>query len=185
MLLNEPSVVVPGHLDTGAKVSAYTVSRIHKVLKSAFGKAVVWEYTAVNPILGATLPEQKSVKRDAWSDEEAIQALNACENPVLQTAMYLALGCSMRLGEILGLQWGQVHMEDDLVSSGEAYLKIDRELRRCSNDSIEALEQVQRSTVMFKFPVVMPKKCTTTLVLKAPKTESSNRAVYLAHGCCP
>lgn len=88
MLLNEPAVVVPGHLDTGAKVSAYTVSRIHKVLKSAFGKAVVWEYTAVNPILGATLPEQKSVKRDAWSDEEAIQALNACENPVLQTAMY-------------------------------------------------------------------------------------------------
>lgn len=85
----------------------------------------------------------------------------------------------MRLGEILGLQWGQVHMEDDLVSSGEAYLKIDRELRRCSNDSIEALEQVQRSTVMFKFPVVMPKKCTTTLVLKAPKTESSNRTVYL------
>lgn len=74
---------------------------------------------------------------------------------------------------------GQVHMEDDLVSPGEAYLKIDRELRRCSNDSIEALEQVQRSTVMFKFPVVMPKKCTTTLVLKAPKTESSNRIVYL------
>ena len=70
-------------------------------------------------------------------------------------------------------------MEDDLVSSGEAYLKIDRELRRCSNDSIEALEQVQRSTVMFKFPVIMPKKCTTTLVLKAPKTESSNRTVYL------
>ena len=32
---------------------------------------------------------------------------------------------------------------------------------------------------MFKFPVVMPKKCTTTLVLKAPKTESSNRTVYL------
>lgn len=179
MLLNEPAVVVSGHLDTGAKVSAYTVSRIHKVLKSAFGKAVVWEYTAVNPILGATLPEQKSVKRDAWSDEKAIQALNACENPVLQTAMYLALGCSMRLGEILGLQWGQVHMEDDLVSSGEAYLKIDCELRRCSNDSIEALKQVQRSTVMFKFPVVMPKKCTTTLVLKAPKTESSNRTVYL------
>lgn len=77
MLLNEPSVVVPGHLDTGAKVSAYTVSRIHKVLKSAFGKAVVWEYTAVNPILGATLPEQKSVKRDAWSDEGIAYWANA------------------------------------------------------------------------------------------------------------
>ena len=48
MLLNEPSVVVPGHLDTGAKVSAYTVSRIHKVLKSAFGKAVVWELSLIH-----------------------------------------------------------------------------------------------------------------------------------------
>lgn len=179
MLLDKPAVVVSGHMDTGAKISAHTVSRIHKVLKSAFSKAVVWNYTSVNPTIGATLPEQKSSKRDAWSDAEAIQALNVCENPVLQIAMYLALGCSMRLGEILGLQWAQVHMEDALVSSGEAYLRIDRELKRCSNESIEVLERVNRSTVMFKFPKVMPKKGTTTLVLKAPKTESSNRIVYL------
>jgi len=85
----------------------------------------------------------------------------------------------MRLGEILGLQWDHVFMDDALVASGEACLKIDRELRRCSNDSIKVLEQVHRSTVLFKFPPVMPKKCTTTLVLKAPKTESSNRIVYL------
>lgn len=179
MLLDKPAVVVSGHMDTGAKISAHTVSRIHKVLKSAFSKAVVWEYTSSNPTIGATLPEQKSVKRDAWSDDEAIQALNACENPTLRIAMYLALGCSLRLGEILGLQWDRVATDDALVASGEAYIKIDRELRRCSNESIEALERVNRSTVIFKFPKVMPKKGTTTLVLKAPKTESSNRIVYL------
>ena len=77
------------------------------------------------------------------------------------------------------LQWERVAMDDALVSSGEAHIKIDRELRRCSNESIEALERVNRSTVIFKFPKVMPKKGTTTLVLKAPKTESSNRIVYL------
>lgn len=179
MLLDKPAVVVSGHMDTGAKISAHTVSRIHKVLKSAFSKAVVWEYTSINPTIGATLPEQKSVKRDAWSDDEAIQALNACEHPTLRIAMYLALGCSLRLGEILGLQWERVAMDDALVASGEAHIKIDRELRRCSNESIEALERVNRSTVIFKFPKVMPKKGTTTLVLKAPKTESSNRIVYL------
>jgi integrase len=52
-------------------------------------------------------------------------------------------------------------------------------LSRCSNESIEKLEQVNRSTILFKFPKVMPKKGTTTLVLKAPKTESSNRTIYL------
>ncbi len=179
MLLDQPAVITAGHHDTGAKVSAHTVSRVHKLLKSAFGKAVVWDYTSVNPTLGATLPEQHSKERAVWSDDEAIAALNVCENPALRICLYLALGCSMRLGEILGLQWANVHMEDERVVAGEAYLKVDRELRRCSNESIEVLERVNRSTILFKFPRVMPKKATTTLVLKAPKTESSNRVIYL------
>ena len=56
---------------------------------------------------------------------------------------------------------------------------MDRELRRCSNESIAALEKVNRSTIIYKFPQVMPKKVTTSLVLKSPKTESSNRIIYL------
>ena len=179
MLLDKPAVVVSGHMDTGAKISAHTISRIHKLLKSAFAKAVVWEYTKINPTIGATLPEHKATKRAVWSDDEAIHALNVCDNPVLRLCLYLALGCSMRLGEILGLQWANVHMEDGLIATGEAYLKVDRELHRCNNDSIEALERVNRSTILLKFPVIMPKKAITTLVLKAPKTESSNRVIYL------
>ena len=138
MLLDQPAVVVSGHLDTGAKVSANTVSKVHKLLKSAFNKAVVWKYTPVNPVIGATLPECKAAKRAVWSDREAIHALDVCDHPVLRIAMYLALGCSMRLGEILGLQWDHVFMDDALAASGEACLKIDRELRRCSNDSINS-----------------------------------------------
>lgn len=180
MLLDQPAVVVSGHMDTGAKVTAHTVKRIHKLLKSAFGKAVVWDYTSINPTIGATLPEAKSEVRAVWSDDEAIQALNACEaDSPLRLCLYLALGCSMRLGEILGLQWANVHMEDKLVETGEAYLQVDRELHRCENASIEALERVNRSTILTKFPSVMPKKASTTLVLKAPKTESSYRTIYL------
>jgi len=179
MLLDKPAVVVSGHLDTGAKITGHTVSRIHKLLKSAFSKAVVWDYTSVNPTLGATLPEAKAGKREVWSDDEAITALTACDTQPLRICLYLALGCSMRLGEILGLQWANVHIEDHLVASGEAYLKVDRELQRCNNESIEKLEKVNRSTIKYKFPIIMPKKATTTLVLKAPKTESSNRTIYL------
>ena len=179
MLLEQPAVIVSGHHDTGAKISAHTVSRIHKLLKSAFGKAVAWEYTPANPTLGATLPEQHSRERAVWSDDEAIEALNVCENPALRTCLYLALGCSLRLGEILGLQWANVHIDGPHAAAGEAHLKVDRELRRCSNESIAALEKVNRSTIIFKFPQVMPKKATTSLVLKAPKTESSNRTIYL------
>lgn len=83
MLLEQPAVIVSGHQDTGAKISAHTVSRIHKLLKSAFGKAAAWEYAQINPTLGATLPEQHSKERAVWSDDEAIEALNVCENPAL------------------------------------------------------------------------------------------------------
>lgn len=174
MLLEQPAVVRNGHKDTGAKISAHTVARIHRLLKSAFGKAVVWNYMPINPTVGATLPERKPAKRDAWSDDEAIQALNVCDNPTLHACMYLALGCSMRIGEILGLQWSNVHTE-----GSEPYLKVDKEIKRCDNRSIEALEGVHRSTIILKFPLVQPKLATTTLVLKAPKTESSIRTIYL------
>lgn len=179
MLLEQPAVISPGHHDTGAKISADTVIRIHKLLKSAFGKAVAWEYTSINPTLGATLPERHSKERAVWSDEEAVKALNVCKDSSLRTCLYLALGCSLRLGEILGLQWANVCIDSPRAATGEAYLKVDRELRRCSNESITALEKVNRSTILFKFPKVMPKKATTSLVLKAPKTESSNRTIYL------
>lgn len=179
MLLDKPAVVVSGHLDTGAKITAHTVQRIHKLMKSAFGKAIQWDYTDKNPTIGVTLPACRSKKRDAWSDEEAIRALNGCENDTIRLCMYLALGCSLRMGEILGLQWQNVHIEPERVAAGEAYIRIDRELKRCSNESIAALEKVNRSAVIFKFPKVMPKKATTSLVLKAPKTESSNRTIYL------
>ena len=99
MLLDQPAVIVSGHHDTGAKITAHTVSRIHKLLKSAFNRAVAWEYTSANPTLGATLPEQHSKKRDVWSEDEAIEALNVCEDSALRTCLYLALGCSLRLGK--------------------------------------------------------------------------------------
>lgn len=144
-----------------------------------FGKAVVWEYTKVNPTIGVTLPKYNPKERAVWSDAEAIEALNVCKDPVLKTCLYLALGCSLRLGEILGLQWSNVYIDNEFVLNGEACIKIDKELSRCSNESIEALERVNRSTIVLKFPQIMPKKATTSLVLKSPKTESSNRIVYL------
>ena len=139
----------------------------------------MWEYTKVNPTIGVTLPKHNPKERAVWSDAEAIEALNVCDDSVLKTCLYLALGCSLRLGEILGLQWSNVFMDDKAIINGEAYIKIDKELSRCSNESIQALERVNRSTIVLKIPQIQPKKATTTLVLKSPKTESSNRIVYL------
>ena len=178
-LLDEPAVLLPGHTDTGTRISPSTVIRIHKLLKSAFTKAIAWGYSESNPTIGVTLPQHRAEKREVWSDDEILKALNCCEDMNLRLCLSLAVGCSMRIGEILGLQWDRVHIEDDLVKAGDAYLEVRYVLSRCSNDSIEALEKNHRSTVVLKFPYCVERETKTTLVLKDPKTESSVRTIYL------
>jgi integrase len=93
--------------------------------------------------------------------------------------MYLALGCSMRIGEILGLTWECVHMEESLVLENNAYLTVEKELRRCSKTNLEALQEKGRDETFFTFPAWKKTESTTVLVLKTPKTESSVRNIYL------
>ena len=178
-LLDKPAVLLPGHTDKGAKISPSTVIRIHKLLKSAFAKAVAWDYIESNPAEGVTLPQHRAEKREVWSDDEILRALSDCEDLNLRLCLSLAVGCSMRIGEILGLQWDRVHIEDELVEAGDTYLEVRYVLSRCSNSSIEALEGSHRSTVILKFPYCVDRKTKTTLVLKDPKTESSIRTIYI------
>lgn len=107
------------------------------------------------------------------------QALSLCEDPALKLCMYLAMGCSMRIGEILGLTWDCVHMEQALLDSDDAYLQVNKELRRADKRSLEELHQRNRDDVYLVFPNWKLKPVTTLLVLKAPKTESSVRTIYL------
>ena len=96
-LLKEPAVVTPGK-PTGARITAHTVQRIHRLLRSALEKAVAWDYIPKNPALGATLPVCRSEVRTVWSDDEALKALRCCQDDALQTCLYLALGCSLPPG---------------------------------------------------------------------------------------
>lgn len=42
--------------------------------------------------------------------------------------MLLALGCSMRVGEILGLTWDCVDISEDAICAGTAHVRITKEL---------------------------------------------------------
>lgn len=93
--------------------------------------------------------------------------------------MELALGCSMRIGEVLGLTWDCVHMEEELVNTHNAYLTVEKELRRCNKENLEQLRQQGRDDVFFTFPPMKKTESTTVLVLKTPKTKSSVRNIFL------
>ena len=83
--------------------------------------------------------------------------------------------CLLRIGEILGLTWDNVHISDEDIATDNAYVYIDKELERASKRSLEALGT---NSVLYIFPTLFP-NTSTRVVLKKPKTESSIRQVWL------
>ena len=178
-LLKEPAVKMKGH-QTERTISPSVVEKVHAILRSALNQAIRWDYLqGNNPALAVELPRYKKHKRDAWTEQQAQYALEVCTDPILRLCMLLALGCSMRIGEILGLTWDCVHMEPEQVEADEASLLVKQELRRCDKASVEQLRKEGRDDIFLTFPSMKQAESTTVLVLKTPKTESSVRSIYL------
>lgn len=178
-LQDQPAVVLKGHLKKDQMISPSVILKIHALMRGAFRKAVAWKYITANPAENVTLPKYSCKERASWSASEVKYALAICENPVLKLAMLLALGCSMRIGEILGLTWDCVDLSEEALAAGNASLFINKELKRCEKSSVEKLEKRGRSKVFFTFPAWKRINSTTVLALKTPKTESSVRVVFL------
>ena len=67
----------------------------------------------------------------------------------------------------------------ELLSEGNAWLYVEKELLCVKKDSLEKLREQERDEVIFTFPAWKKMPSTTSLVLKTPKTESSVRQIYL------
>jgi hypothetical protein len=65
--------------------------------------------------------------------------------------------------------------EHDILQSfnqdDNAYLTVNKELRRCQKDSLDALKDKGRGDIFYEFSPLVKKNCSTVLVLKAPGPE--------------
>ena len=178
-LRSERAVVLKGHRDTEKKIGFSVIEKVHSLLRSAFNQAIRWGYLEKNPADYATLPRHKNKQRDAWTPEEAYHALSVCEHPTLKLCMLLAIGCSMRIGEILGLTWDCIEISPARIEQQTAVLHITKELKRCENKSLLELEKRGALNDYYRFPHQKSTPASTTLVLKPPKTDSSVRDIFL------
>lgn len=156
-------------------VTDKTIVKIIKVLRCAFKQAVRWELIGKNPFDNVVLPKVEYKKRDIWDADTIRKALDECTDSKLYIAMNLAFACSLRMGEILGLTWDNVHIEDGDIAADDAYIFIDKELSRCSK---QALETLGEKDIYHIFVPLLP-NTSTRIVLKKPKTDSSIRKVWL------
>ena len=160
---------------TTTYVSNQTIEKIIKLLRCAFKQAVRWEIIGRNPFDNVVLPKTEYKKRDIWDADMIRTALDKCTDSKLYVAMNLAFACSLRVGEILGLTWDNVHISEEDIAADNAYVFIDKELTRASKRAIETLGE---KDIYHIFTPLMP-NTSTRIILKKPKTESSIRKVWL------
>lgn len=174
-LQKTPSVSTKTHKAKTVYVSDKTIEKIIKLLRCAFKQAVRWEIIARNPFDNVVLPKTEYKKRDIWDADMIRLALDKCTDSKLYVAMNLSFACSLRMGEILGLTWDNVHISDEDIAADNAYVYIDKELTRASKRAIETLGE---KDIYYIFTPLMP-NTSTRLILKKPKTDSSIRKVWL------
>ena len=131
---------------------------------------------AINPFMKVSTPKHEYQKRDIWNSETIIKALELCEDPKLAIAIHLAFACSARVGEILGLQWRNVHISDENIENDDAHIVIEQVLEVVTKEAVEALNG---KDIYYTFPNFNDHETKTSLVLKKPKTNTSIRKVWL------
>ena len=174
-LQKTPPVATKTHRPKSEYMSNQNIEKIIKLLRCAFKQAVRWEIIPKNPFDNVMLPKTEYKKRDIWTAEIIRKALDSCTDSKLYIAMNLAFACSMRIGEILGLTWSNVHIEDEDIVMDDAYIYIDKELVRASK---RAIEMISKRDIYHIFPPLFA-NTSTRVILKKPKTNSSIRKVWL------
>ena len=172
-LLTKPAAQ-GNHTGNPGNVSPRPVREVHKIIRPALFFAVKSGYIDSNPAIHVELPKEEKYEREQWTEDEVKQAIQLCEDPELRLMMQLMYSCTLRTGELLGLEWKHLHIRQ---KDGEApFLEVKQELARLDKKDIE-----DTKTVIYRmFPAVTGMKTKTVLVLKKPKTDKSIRSIYLS-----
>ena len=151
-------------------ITEHTITRIHKLLKTIFRQAVLWDCMNTNPAEKIILPKCQCTKRNFLTMEEIDTLLqNATDDLAMSLLIQLSFACSLRKGEILGLTWNDIDFKNHCILINKALTVINK-------DCIDILRKKELLCILPDRTIVPTKTCK---VLKSPKTASSIRKVYV------
>lgn len=175
-LLKTPAVVNPmTKKPKNEFVGTGTIREIHKLLRSCFEQAIKWELMEKNPCQRATVPKHTPKKREIWEADTMMHAMNLCVDERVVLACNLIFACTLRPGEATGLTWDSMDISEKAIEEDRAYIIINKELQRVRKDALQALDG---KDVLLVFPGTR-KSNKTVRILKKPKTEDSERKIFL------
>ena len=128
----------------GKLLQPANIKKIHDLIRSALTQAIAWEYlpsTSTNPAKMAVLPKIPKYERKVWEVDTFKFAIEKTDDNLLKLCMHLAFACSLRIGEILGLTWENIIIDEQSINNGTARLTVEKQLSRVSKAAIEQLRE--------------------------------------------
>ena len=148
-----------------------SIREVHAMLKTAFSYAVEWGLLLKSPI-PREAPKSTSEERAIWDEKTMLAALQTMTDPTLHLAVHLSMILSLRVGEILGLQPGDIDFD---AADGRGTISVIKALQRA--DKV-ALSKIDPTQIYHTFPD-RREGSKSSLILKRTKTKKSNRILYM------
>lgn len=100
------------------ELSARYIEYIYVVLSGALDQAVKWELIIKNPLKQVDIPRARREEKKTWSMEEVNRFLHFAkfDNPIYYHLFLIAIHTGMRRGEVLGLRWKDVDLQQGKIS---------------------------------------------------------------------
>ncbi|MEH7223904.1 tyrosine-type recombinase/integrase [Bacillus sp. JJ1566] len=101
-------------------VSAGTKQYIHRVLRNIFERAVKWQFVKSNPVDSVEKPQNNDddEEKDVYDANEVEVLLASVQDrsPHWRIFVSLALAAGLRRGELLGLEWSNVDLNEKTIT---------------------------------------------------------------------
>lgn len=147
-------------------LSAKTVRNIHQVISSAMSMAVKHKLILSNPAEGCELPKVEHREMRTIPAEQLGAFLREAKESGVYELYYLDLATGLRRGELLGLKWDDIDLDQGVIHISRQVYRIDGEIREVplktkhsyrnisiSKDAVELLREMKTRRVSeYVFP---------------------------------
>ena len=112
----KPSQVSDFYRSQLLHLSPGSVRRLHALLRRSLGVAVRWQLIPWNPVTAVDPPSLRSVEVHPFDAKEARLFLAAASGDRFQARWLIAVALGLRQGEVLGLAWRDVDLDQRVLA---------------------------------------------------------------------